>query len=119
MILGIGIDAVNILRFTRYADTIPRFLIRLFSQSELNLSQSQLAGNFAAREAFLKACPTEYRKLVSRVEFLRDANGKPTVNIPTVDGLPIANFCVHISITNLDNLVFAVIIMETLGDIQA
>jgi len=112
MIIGIGVDAVNIVRFKYYSDIVPHFLSRLFSPRELSLNQLQLAGNFAAGEAFFKACPTDYLDLVSTIEFLRDNVGKPTIEICDFDGMPISNLSVHISLTNLENLVIAMIVVE-------
>ncbi len=112
MIIGVGIDGVNISRFNYYVTTIPRFLIRLFSPRELRLSHLQLAGNFAANEAFVKACPNRFLDLVSKVEFLRSSNGKPTVELYGSDKLPVSIFNVHVSLTNLDNLVIAAIVIE-------
>lgn len=112
MIIGVGIDVVNIPRFIYYATTIPHFLVRLFSPQELRLSNLQLAGNFAASEAFVKACPNKFLDLVSKVEFLRSPNGKPTVVLYDSGKMPISIFNVHVSLTNLDNLVIAAIVIE-------
>ncbi|WP_165068852.1 holo-ACP synthase [Marisediminicola senii] len=60
MIVGIGVDVVDLVRFERAASRTPRLLPRLFSAGELEtpqrtLSLRSLAGRFAAKEAFIKA----------------------------------------------------------------
>jgi holo-[acyl-carrier protein] synthase len=115
VILGIGIDVVNISRFKYYSETIPTFLSKLFSPQELKLSCSQLAGNYAANEAFLKACPANYRHSVSTIEVLRDADGRPTLAMYDIDGIPLSALKAHISLTNLENITIAMIVIEHRG----
>lgn len=112
MILGFGIDAVNILRFNYYADCIPNFLPKIFSYREQLLNRTQLAGNFAAREAFLKACPPSLTDKITKVEFLRNSNGAPTIELSDLSGKPFSFFEVHVSLSNMDNLAIAAIILE-------
>lgn len=66
MILGIGIDSVEIERFAHWHTYSPKQLKRLFSQEEIDYSLSnpiktaeRFAARFAAKEAFYKAlCAT-------------------------------------------------------------
>lgn len=116
MIIGLGIDAVKVNRFNYFANQIPRFLARLSSLQESSLSRIQLAGNFAASEALLKACPSKYLDLVSKVEFLRGPNGEPTSILYDFNEMPISFFNVYISITNLDDIVIAAVILEQKHD---
>lgn len=113
MIIGVGVDAVNIVRFKYYSNVIPNLLSRLFSPRELRLNQLQLAGNFAASEAFFKACPADYLDSVSTIEFLRDNDGKPTIEICDFNGMPVSTLSIHISLTNLETLVIAMIVVES------
>lgn len=60
MILGIGVDIVDLARFERAASRTPRLLDRLFAQSEQMSGGRQrplrsLAARFAAKEALIKA----------------------------------------------------------------
>lgn len=113
MILGIGIDAVSISRFQHYAREIEGFTERLFSSDELKLTRSQLAGNFSANEAFFKACPETYRVNIASIRFLRDANGKPFTEIYDFSGERMFKLIVHVSLTNMQDLVIASVIIES------
>lgn len=60
MIIGIGVDVVDLARFERATTRTPRVLSRLFAQSEqwdgaAKRSLSSLAARFAAKEAVIKA----------------------------------------------------------------
>lgn len=60
MIVGIGVDLVDVARFQRAASRTPRLLDRLFADSEQRpdgreLPLRSLAARFAAKEALIKA----------------------------------------------------------------
>lgn len=55
MIVGIGVDVVEIARFVRTIEATPALLTRLFAESERGLPMHSLAGRFAAKEALAKA----------------------------------------------------------------
>jgi holo-[acyl-carrier protein] synthase len=60
MIIGIGVDVVDLARFERATTRTPGVLTRLFSESEQRegagrRSLSSLAARFAAKEAVIKA----------------------------------------------------------------
>ncbi|HEY8913833.1 holo-ACP synthase [Lacisediminihabitans sp.] len=60
MIVGIGVDVVDLARFERAADRTPALLNRLFAESELwdgpaRRPLRSMAARFAAKEALIKA----------------------------------------------------------------
>ncbi|MGW9021821.1 holo-ACP synthase [Leucobacter chromiiresistens] len=55
MILGIGVDTVDVARFERTLDRTPRLRERLFAPAERERPMRSLAGRFAAKEALIKA----------------------------------------------------------------
>ena len=55
MIVGIGVDLVDLARFERAVDRTPRLRDRLFAESEREKPLRSLAGRFAAKEALIKA----------------------------------------------------------------
>lgn len=55
MILGIGVDIVDIARFERQLERTPALLPRLFAEAERALPVPSLAVRFAAKEALIKA----------------------------------------------------------------
>ena len=55
MILGIGVDVVDVDRFERHLERTPSLRIRLFTEAEQQLPVVSLAARFAAKEAVIKA----------------------------------------------------------------
>ncbi|MEO7348954.1 MAG: holo-ACP synthase [Terrimesophilobacter sp.] len=63
MIVGIGVDIVDLARFERAVARTPKLLDRLFAESEQrhdarHLTTHSLAARFAAKEALIKALGT-------------------------------------------------------------
>lgn len=90
MILGIGVDTVEIARIQRFLDQGNQPLLdRLFSTHEQQycLARKQsaacLAARFAAKEAFVKALGTGLRDGLSWVEMevRNDRLGKPSLHL--------------------------------------
>lgn len=87
-VVGIGIDIVEIERIKAAASKNPRFLERIFTERERDyfehkkFSPATMAGNFAAKEAVVKALGTGIRDVsFAEIEILRDAFGKPIVTL--------------------------------------
>ena len=86
MILGVGIDAVNIERLKKWK---PRMFERFFHPDELRTANDRgrsgvasLASRFAAKEAFGKALGTGLQGFnLKEVAVLNDANGKPILHL--------------------------------------
>jgi holo-[acyl-carrier protein] synthase len=55
MIIGIGVDIVDVTRFTKQLKRTPRLEERLFVENERNRHPRSLAARFAAKEALIKA----------------------------------------------------------------
>jgi holo-[acyl-carrier protein] synthase len=61
MIVGIGVDIIEVERIQKLSEKSPRFLKRVFTQEEIKYSKEKknkfqhLAARFAAKEAFFKA----------------------------------------------------------------
>lgn len=90
MVIGIGIDLVNIPRIERLLQKWgDRFKKRVFSQEEINYSQrykrssERFAANFAVKEAFFKALGKGFKGdiRILDIEVIRDEYGKPYVNL--------------------------------------
>ena len=76
MILGIGVDIVDLQRFQNFLSK-PNFVERYFSVSESNLPTHRLAGRFAAREALFKALDAQDLFSWEDVEIINEKNGSP------------------------------------------
>lgn len=87
MILGNGVDIVEIVRIESMIQAKKRFLEKIFTQNERHLFERKaykpetIAANFAAKEAVSKAFGTGIRGIAfDEIEILRDDLGKPYVN---------------------------------------
>jgi len=90
MIVGIGIDIVQIIRIKRLIGRWgSKFTKRVFSLNEITYSGTHLkseqhfAANFAVKESFAKALGTGFKGelRIRDIEVLRDQAGKPYVNL--------------------------------------
>lgn len=95
MILGIGIDSVEIERFKEWHTYSEKSLSRIFSESEIAYclscpakSAERFAARFAAREAFLKAfhqampaINIPLLTLCKAIKIAKAANGAPLITI--------------------------------------
>lgn len=55
MIVGVGIDVVDVARFLATVERVPRLVEKLFTPDERDLPPASLAARFAAKEAIAKA----------------------------------------------------------------
>jgi holo-[acyl-carrier protein] synthase len=121
MIKGIGLDIVEIARIEK-AGRNKLFYTRNFTQGEIamierrNMSAETAAGNFAAKEAVLKALGCGIFDMpLTDIEVLRSPSGRPFVSLfgkaaEKARGLGITN--VHISISHTAALATAEAIAE-------
>lgn len=86
MIGGLGTDIIEIHRVRQAVESNPRFLERIFTESERvyflarNMRYESIAGTFAAKEAVAKALGTGIGKVgFLDIEIVRDEKGKPIV----------------------------------------
>ena len=77
MILGIGVDLVDLARFEQHIIENPRLAERLFHPDELHYEMRQLAGSFAAKEALVKALGGPDGLTWVELKVTRDNAGKP------------------------------------------
>lgn len=90
MVLGIGIDIIEISRIKESVDRFnEHFLNKIFTQTELDYSLSKankyqhLAARFAAKEAIAKALATGWSQGFrwKDIEIYNEPNGMPEVNL--------------------------------------
>ncbi|EOT2959870.1 TPA: holo-ACP synthase [Clostridium perfringens] len=86
MIIGIGVDIIEIERVRQAIQNNKKFLSKLFTEREIdyfisrNMNSEVIAGNFAAKEAVSKALGTGIRGFSFKdIEILRNELGKPEV----------------------------------------
>jgi holo-[acyl-carrier protein] synthase len=81
VIIGVGIDVVDVARFAQALARTPRLTPRLFTDAEQKLPPASLAARFAAKEALAKAlgAPVGLRWLDAEVH--RDGAGRPHLSM--------------------------------------
>ena len=127
MIIGTGIDIINVERLeravTRYGE---RFIRKVFTDAETAYSGNRvrrfehLAARFAAKEAVLKALGTGVARgaLLRDVEVINNAAGKPEVMLHgatrrLAEERGVARL--HLSLSHTDRLAVAQAIAENAG----
>lgn len=84
MIIGIGVDVVDLARFERAAARTPALVPRLFAESERAgrvLPLRSLAGRFAAKEALIKALGDSAGMRWHDMQVVSDAHGNPSFEL--------------------------------------
>ncbi|WEK62328.1 MAG: holo-ACP synthase [Candidatus Microbacterium colombiense] len=77
MIIGTGIDLVDIPRFERTLERTPRLLERLFAPTERTLRLASLAARYAAKEALIKALGGSDGVHWTEIEIASEPSGRP------------------------------------------
>ncbi|HEX5018384.1 MAG TPA: holo-ACP synthase [Actinomycetes bacterium] len=77
MIVGIGIDVVDVARFAETLERTPALRERVFTPAERALPMASLAARFAAKEALAKALGAPGGLQWHDCEVVKDAEGRP------------------------------------------
>lgn len=124
MILGCGVDIVKISRIERALERFgKRFLLRVYCPEEIDhcLKKSNpypsLAGRFAAKEAFVKAIGTGFRKGIrlKQICILNDKLGAPRLYLlDKAEKYFLKRCCkrVFVSISHEREFAIAIVILE-------
>jgi holo-[acyl-carrier protein] synthase len=115
MIIGVGIDVVEIARLTRALNRTQGLATRLFAEGERNLPAQSLAARFAAKEALAKAlgCPAGLRW--TDAEIVRDTRGRPALVVRGTVAAAAARSGVqrwHLSLSHDAGIATAVVVAE-------
>jgi len=115
MILGIGVDLVDIARFEKAVEKTPKLRDRLFTEGEKELNSYSLAARFAAKEALVKAVGKAEGLSFQEVQIVKDDFGKPSFALTgqsqtTVSDRGIANL--HLSLSHDGGIAVAYVIAE-------
>jgi len=79
MIVGVGVDVVDVARFEQTLLRTPALRARLFTDAEARLPLGSLAGRFAAKEALAKALGAPDGLVWRDAEISNDADGRPVL----------------------------------------
>lgn len=115
MIVGVGIDVVDVARFSALLQRVPRLVERLFTTDEQGLPPASLAARFAAKEAVAKAlgAPTGLRWLDAGVR--REPSGQPVLVLTGTVAARAAALGVirwHLSLSHDGGIASAVVVAE-------
>ena len=79
MIIGVGIDVVDIARFGHTLERTPALRTRLFTEEELGLGIASLAARFAAKEALAKALGAPAGLHWTDARVVTNSDGRPSL----------------------------------------
>ncbi len=124
MIIGTGIDMIEVERIALRVGRDSGFRELVFSKDEMNYCDSKAsrfehyAARFAAKEAFLKAVGRGWENGLSlfEIEVINEANGKPGLRLSgqTAKELaPLGIRFIHVSLSHLKTMASAVVILES------
>jgi holo-[acyl-carrier protein] synthase len=117
VIVGIGIDVVDVDRFEMTLGRTPGLRERLFTPSEAVLPAGSLAGRFAAKEALAKAFGAPAGLHWLDAEVVKDADGRPSfVTRGTVAALAqrLGVTDIHLTISHDAGIASAMVVAERL-----
>jgi len=77
-IWGVGVDVVDLARFSSTLERTPEMRSRLFTDAEATLPLESMAGRFAAKEAFVKALKAPAGMSWQDIEVVTDSAGAPS-----------------------------------------
>jgi holo-[acyl-carrier protein] synthase len=115
MIVGVGIDVVDIGRFSQALARTPGLAVRLFTEGERKLPPHSLAARFAVKEALAKALGAPRGLLWTDVEVSNGTGGRPHLKVTgtvadAASRLGVSGF--HLSISHDAGIASAVVIAE-------
>lgn len=116
MIVGVGVDIVDIARFTRALERTPKLGLRLFTDAERDLPAASLAGRFAAKEALIKAFGGSGSMSFHDMVVVKDELGKPSFDLHGAAAELAATrgiASLHLSISHDANAAVAFVVAES------
>ena len=115
MIIGVGIDVVDVDRFAQSLARTPRLAPRLFTEAEQVLPAASLAARFAAKEALAKALGAPVGLHWRDAEVHRGEDGRPHLSMSgtvaaRAEALGVRH--THLSLSHDAGIASAVVIAE-------
>ena len=115
-VVGVGVDVVDIARFTETLHRTPAMSERLFTPAERKLRPPSLAARFAAKEALAKALGAPKGLVWTDAEVLRSEDGRPVLSVTgtvaaAAEKLGIRNW--HLSLSHDGGVAVAMVVAES------
>jgi holo-[acyl-carrier protein] synthase len=118
MIVGIGVDLVDIARFERTLERTPRLKERLFSPAEQLLKPRSLAARYAAKEALIKALGGSDGLHWTEIEITPEPSGRPWFTLTGTTAEAVADrgiTVLHLSMSHDAGFATAYVVAEAVG----
>lgn len=115
MVVGVGVDMVDITRFEKQLAKAPGLLERLFTAAERDGSMQSVAGRFAAKEALIKALSGSDGLSWQEVEITKNSAGKPEILTTGATAKALVDAGVsklHLSISHDGGMAIAMVVAE-------
>ncbi len=115
MIIGVGIDVVDVERFGQTLERTPALRERLFTDEERSLPLNSLAARFAAKEALAKALGAPVGLQWHDATVRRGDDGRPHLHISgTVEARAeaLGVHAMHVSLSHDAGIASAVVVAE-------
>lgn len=115
MIVGVGIDVVDVARFGATLERTPALADRLFTEAERTLPLDSLAARFAAKEALAKALGAPVGLGWHDAEVVRGADRRPAFVVRGTVEARMAELgisSVHVSLSHDAGIASAVVVAE-------
>jgi len=119
VIIGIGVDLVDIPRFERSLERTPRLIDRLFAPVERQLKPHSLAARYAAKEALIKALGGSDGVHWTEIEVASEPSGRPVFALSGETATTVAArgiSTVHLSLSHDAGLAIAYVIAESTSE---
>lgn len=116
MIVGVGIDVVDVARFGQTLARTPAMRERLFTVAERERPVASLAARFAAKEALAKALGAPAGMQWLDAEVRTDESGRPTLALTASVAARAAELGVrhtHVSLSHDAGIASAVVVLES------
>ncbi|MFL6101663.1 MAG: holo-ACP synthase [Actinomycetales bacterium] len=116
MIVGVGIDVVDVARFEASLRRSPGLTTRLFTESERHLPINSLAASFAAKEALAKSLGAPAGLHWADAWVRRDEGGRPHLHVEGTVAARVAELGVsalHVSLSHDAGIASAVVVAES------
>lgn len=112
MIIGVGIDVVDISRFEESLLRTPAMKERIFTAREASLKISSLAARFAAKEALVKALNARDIFSWHDAEVINEPSGKPAFIFTGPLAERIDGAHVHLTLSHEAGIASAMVVIE-------
>lgn len=115
MIIGIGVDLVDIPRFEASIARTPKLMQRLFTPAEQALKPHSLAARYAAKEALIKALGGSDGVHWTDIEVASEPSGRPVFALSGETAATVADrgiTSMHLSLSHDAGLATAYVVAE-------